>query len=438
MANRFGAPSQLPPIQAAVLDDARQGWSPEACAPTASPLDVPRRLIFLSVSGRLGGAERVLIDMVALARRRHPAWDIEVLSLEDGPLRGAVEPLGAAFVVRPLPPSFAALGEYKRSPLSTALALTTVFPALLTYKRELARYLAARRADIVHANGVKAHVLAAWGPTGAARVVWHVHDYLSPRRVSSGLLRILKKRVSGVVANSQSVADDVRAVLGDRVPVQVVRNGIDANRFATDGPRLDLDAAAGLPPAPAGTVRVGLVATYAKWKGHDTFLRAMAALDPAVPVRGFIVGGPVYATGGSQWSREELEHRIAELGLSGRVGLIDFQTDTAPVYRALDIVVHASTEPEPFGLVIAEAMTCGRAVVVSGAGGAIEIGQPGRSLMTHRPGDAGDLARVMGLLAGDATLRACLGTTAAADSRTRLSLALMGERVDEVYAQVLS
>ena len=159
---------------------------------------------------------------------------------------------------------------------------------------------------------------------------------------------------------------------------------------------------------------------------------------PDVVKAGFIVGGPVYTTGGSQWSRDELERRIAELGLSGRVGLIDFQTDTAPVYRALDIVVHASTEPEPFGLVIAEAMTCGRAVVVSGAGGAKEIGQPGHSLMTHRPGDAADLARVLGMLAGDATLRACLGTTAAAHSRATLSLGLMGERVDAVYAQVLS
>jgi hypothetical protein len=36
------------------------------------------------------------------------------------------------------------------------------------------------------------------------------------------------------------------------------------------------------------------------------------------------------------------------------------------VYRALDVVVHASTQPEPFGLTIVEAMACGRAVVASG------------------------------------------------------------------------
>ena len=40
---------------------------------------------------------------------------------------------------------------------------------------------------------------------------------------------------------------------------------------------------------------------------------------------------------------------------------------------ALDIVVHASTQPEPFGRVIVEAMACRKAVVSSGIGGAGEI-----------------------------------------------------------------
>ncbi len=55
--------------------------------------------------------------------------------------------------------------------------------------------------------------------------------------------------------------------------------------------------------------------------------------------------------------------------------------------RALDIVVHASTRPEPFGLVIAEAMACGRAVITSAAGGAAEIVESEVDALTHTPGD---------------------------------------------------
>ena len=61
------------------------------------------------------------------------------------------------------------------------------------------------------------------------------------------------------------------------------------------------------------------------------------------------------------------------LGLGPRVGFTGFVPDSSSAIRSLDIVVHASTDPEPFGLVIAEAMACGKAVVASGAGGAIEL-----------------------------------------------------------------
>ena len=94
-------------------------------------------------------------------------------------------------------------------------------------------------------------------------------------------------------------------------------------------------------------------------------------------MRGYVIGGPVYETAGSQVSLDELRAAAAALGLEGRVGFTGFVEDAAQAMRALDVVVHASTEPEPFGLVIAEAMACARPVVVSRAGGAAEITTPG-------------------------------------------------------------
>ena len=82
-----------------------------------------------------------------------------------------------------------------------------------------------------------------------------------------------------------------------------IYNAIDLQRFSPAGERMDLDAKAGLPPAAPGTVRVGLIATFAHWKGHKVFLEALARLPEDVPVRGYIIGGPIYQTDGSQWSR---------------------------------------------------------------------------------------------------------------------------------------
>ena len=142
---------------------------------------------------------------------------------------------------------------------------------------------------------------------------------------------------------------------------------MDLERFSPRGPTLDLDAMAGVPPAPAGTIRVGLVATMARWKGHEVFLRALSMLPKDLPIRGYVIGGPIYSTAGSQRSVEELRALASGLGLNGNAAFTGFVKDSAAAIRALDVVVHASTDPEPFGLVVAEAMACGKPVVASRA-----------------------------------------------------------------------
>jgi glycosyltransferase involved in cell wall biosynthesis len=186
-----------------------------------------------------------------------------------------------------------------------------------------------------------------------------------------------------------------------------VWNAVDLDRFSPSGPRIDLDALSGLPTA--DVMRVGLVATFARWKGHETFLRALAMLSASLPVRGYIVGGPVYETSGSQVSMAELHQLVKSLGLEGRVGFTGFVQDSSTAMRSLDVVVHASSEPEPFGLVIAEAMACGKPVVVSRAGGALELTEPGVNSVGFTPGDTAGLARCIESLARDGVLRQRLG-----------------------------
>jgi glycosyltransferase involved in cell wall biosynthesis len=216
--------------------------------------------------------------------------------------------------------------------------------------------------------------------------------------------------------------------------VTVVRNAVDTDHFAPaarDG--AGLDRLAGLPPADPGTVRVGLVATYANWKGHGVFLDALARLPASPPCRGYVVGGPIYTTAGSQLTREELERRAADSGLAGRVGFVPFQPDPVDAYRMLDVVVHASTRPEPFGLTIAEAMSCGKPAVVAAAGGAAELFADGADALGHPPGDAAALAAAVARLAVDAQLRARIGAAARRAAVDRFGLGRYGREIAAVY-----
>ena len=103
-------------------------------------------------------------------------------------------------------------------------------------------------------------------------------------------------------------------------------------------------AAAGLLIRIAYCLTVSKESSFAGWDGKEYF---------------------AYATNGSQYSLSELRELAKELGVSHRVGFTGFVDEPAAALRSLDIVVHASTEPEPFGLAIAQGMACGRAVIAT-------------------------------------------------------------------------
>ena len=115
--------------------------------------------------------------------------------------------------------------------------------------------------------------------------------------------------------------------------------------------------------------------------------------------------------------------------LDGRVGFIPFQADPADVFRSLDVVVHASTHPEPFGRTIVEGMACGRPVIVSQAGGASELFTDGVDALGFLPGDAGSLASAIRRLATDPASRARLGSAARLTASERFDRRRMGREV---------
>jgi glycosyltransferase involved in cell wall biosynthesis len=174
----------------------------------------------------------------------------------------------------------------------------------------------------------------------------------------------------------------------------------------------------------------------ARWKGHETFLKALSILPRDARVRGYVIGGSIYQTRGSQFGASELRECAARLGLEGRVGFTGFVEDSASAIRALDVLVHASTEPEPFGLAIVEGMACGRSVVASSAGGAAEILKDSEAALSHAPGDAANLSAQIGRLARSAELRTQLGRAGRLLAEERFDRARLAAELINVYREV--
>jgi glycosyltransferase involved in cell wall biosynthesis len=128
--------------------------------------------------------------------------------------------------------------------------------------------------------------------------------------------------------------------------------------------------------------------------------RRVARPDVTVLVAGAAVSGKeAYAAG--------LQARAEGLG----VHWLGRRDDVADLMADLDVYVMASTEPEPFGLGLVEALASGTPVVATDAGGPVEIlgALPPTAARLVPPGDPGALATAITVLlpsASDTTTRA--------------------------------
>ncbi|HEY2181524.1 MAG TPA: glycosyltransferase [Solirubrobacteraceae bacterium] len=158
---------------------------------------------------------------------------------------------------------------------------------------------------------------------------------------------------------------------------------------------------------PAGVPVVGIVGRLQPWKGQDRVLEAQALLrERGIPLHLVIVGGDSY--GLSPDYADSLPALISRLGLDGSVTMTGEVADAMPFVEQLDVLVNAS-DPEPFGIVLLEAMAAAVPVVAVDSGGPRDIVEHGRTGMLARSGDPADLAAAIEPLLGSQALRHELG-----------------------------
>ena len=137
------------------------------------------RLVFLNPSAQLGGAEAALYELLSALRAAHPAWSLALIVAAEGPLVGRVRALGVPVTVVPFPVSLARLGDWGLGKgfgarARVAASLCAAAGPVLRYAAQLRRALRRERPDVLHANGLKMHVLGAWTrPRGTAP--WREH-----------------------------------------------------------------------------------------------------------------------------------------------------------------------------------------------------------------------------------------------------------------------
>jgi glycosyltransferase involved in cell wall biosynthesis len=338
-----------------------------------------QRILFLDHTAVLGGAELCLLDVAAYFREGSL-----VALMEDGPLREALERRGVRVTV------LASGGLLRQVKRESAVPGFAAVGAVLSAAREVARL--ARGYDVLYANSQKAFVVACVSAAFARRpVLWHLHDILDKRifsRVNIEVDVFLANHVaSRVIANSQATARALRANGGTRVPVDVVYNGLDpaVADTVTAADAASMRASLGLGKGPL----LGLFGRLAPWKGQHVAIQALALIDVDTDVELVIVGDALF---GEESYAAELRALVAKYELTKRVHFLGFRNDVPVLMRMVDVLIHTSTAPEPFGRVIVEGMLAERPVIATAGGGASEIVRPGVTAWQIQPNSPVDLA----------------------------------------------
>jgi glycosyltransferase involved in cell wall biosynthesis len=383
-----------------------------------------------------------LVELVAVIGNSRPDWELHLITGDTGPLGQIFRESGLNTEVLLLPSGVRSFGDSGFSGLrswkglvSLVLRAPRIAFQLWTYLRELGRRIEQLQPDVIHSNGFKFHVIIGLMGRPGAKVIWHARDYISNRKLVGKVLKKLCCKPDLLVANSHSVAEDWEKCLPG------LDNAVLHNCVAMPGIGTDLGQANSLFGLKThGQVRVGLVGSYARWKGQDIFLKAVKTLSSEFSkdqASFYIVGGPLYSTGGSQFNLNELKSLANEMGVSDRVAFLPHQTNITPVYQGLDIVVHASTKPEPFGRTIVEGMAQGKAVIAALDGGVREIIADGKDALAFTPGKSAELAEKIGFLIRNRDLRLSLGASAREKVTRCFSREALSEKVIATFEALM-
>jgi glycosyltransferase involved in cell wall biosynthesis len=355
------------------------------------------KVAILSTGAERGGAERSLLTFLKAAHGR--TIEATVLLPKEGPLAGLLSALGVPWQVIPMP---MALMSQSRQNLGHTLvmSLKLVFRGT-AYLFRLAQGIHRLKPEVIYTNGLKSNLLGAiLGPLVRRPVVWHLRDAWGCSLL--GMCADLGPH--RIIANSRSTAQALKKYMKRPEKVTVIHNAVDLEEFTPEGPVADL----GFPGQ--SEFNVALPGAFASWKGQALLLRTIEPIHRAFPSTGFFfIGGSIYDTVGDRGYEDEIHQLVKQQGLEDHVIFTGFQTEMAPWYRAMDVVVNASIAPEPFGRTLLEAMACGKAVVAPDAGGIPEFVRHGENGLLYEMGNEKALAASLITLLGNPELRRRLG-----------------------------
>jgi glycosyltransferase involved in cell wall biosynthesis len=353
-----------------------------------------QRVLFLTASAGSYGGENALTDAL---RHLPPEFEPIVLVPEPGELVKELE--GAGIQTRIVP--FAVLDRKYFHPLRIlfykASAIASIF-RLIGIFREF-------KPDIVHTN----NVLVLPGAIAARMLgiphVWHIREIIEGHHIHPILWKLWRWIIltcsERVICISRAVADQFK----ESPKVVVIHDGVDTNVFHPITGRTRRTS------RPRTTTTVGIVGRLDhRRKGQDLFIEAARIASESRQDLRFIIVG--HEREGVEEREEILYEMVRDGKLEQKMEFRGFvpREQMSQLMNELDVLVLCSKRPKGLGIVLLEAMACGKAVISFAEGGPLDIIEDRWNGLLTKPQDPRQLAEAILELANDPKLRKALGS----------------------------
>lgn len=298
---------------------------------------------------------------------------------------------------------------------------------------QLVRLIRQHRIDVLHlANGFGPPDAMLAGRISGVPTIAHLRGFYTPRR--STRTKPSAFAPSLVLGASEAVIEGYRQGASHPVRSQSLYEAVEIDKFEAAALRKDeLRRSLNISE---DQIAVGIFGRVIGWKGQLEYVAGMIpAMERNDRLVGVIVGD---ASDGTESYFEEVKRRIRESGYADRFRLTGYVEEVEPYYCAMDFVVHASIEPEPFGMVVTEAMAARRPVIAANAGGPLETVIDGVDGRLVDPQDAEALAAAIVEMASDRERCRAMGEAGFEKVRKHFDLPMVSARMKQIYQELVA
>lgn len=385
------------------------------------------RVAIVEETAKIGGAEINILNLLSVLDARQV--ELLVFVPHNGAYEEALRSRGAQ-VHRLNTPHFYSISFFWRNhKVLNPVAIIINFFLLLIFAHAIRTAAREYNIEILHTNGILAHLAGGLASRWlGCSCVWHMQDIIEPHH---RLRRWFFRRAAAILADRIiAISPPVSEQLGPALHPRVVLlpYGLDLTRFQ-NGPK---SCSSGFLRDFAGDrLLVGLTGRFARWKGQHIFLEAARQLVEQRSDLAFVLvgdaslGEPDYAT--------QLHMLVEDVSLRDYVLFAGWQSEMPRVYKQLDILVLASIEPEPFGLVLLEGMASRLPVIATNHGGPAYFIQDGITGLLVPPADPYTLAQQIGRLADSPALRNHLADNARLEVESHYNIFSHVVQLIEIY-----